>query len=89
MEAEPALSVLSQLQNTGENGAKDTGEFAKGDEVGDKEQICDKEPIEESFCQNLGITDQSECLFHENKLLSASSDFTGENTDVCVRGNSW
>jgi hypothetical protein len=85
MEAEPALSVHPQLQDNGENGAKDTGDFAKGDEVGDKEQIYDKEPIEESFCQNLGITDQLKCLFHVNKLLSASSDLTGENTDVCVR----
>jgi hypothetical protein len=88
---EPALSVHQQLQDTGENGTRDSGDFEKGDVMVVKERnekVAFEKQIEKQIsCQNRDVTDQSECFSPEKKLLSVSFDDNEENTDVCVRKN--
>jgi hypothetical protein len=83
---ESALSVRQQLQDTGENGTRDSGDCEEGDEMVDKEQNETSHILEkQNFCPNLDVPDQSEGFSAEKKLLSASFDFIEENTDFCVR----
>jgi hypothetical protein len=86
---ESALSVRQQLQDTGENGTRDSGDFGKGDVMVDREQnetSLENDILEkQSFWPNLDVPDQSEGFSVEKKLLSASFDSIEDNTDVCVR----
>jgi hypothetical protein len=73
---ESALSVRQQLQDTGENGTQDSGDFEKGDGMVDKEQnetSLENDIIKkQSFCHNLDVPDQSGCFSAEKNLVKLS-----------------
>ncbi len=83
--------MRQQLQDTGENGAEDSGENEKGDVMVDKEEketsLKNVQQNVQGFRQICDVPDQSECFSAEKKLLSVNLENNDVIKEKTLKGN--